>query len=130
MSDEKDKKIIALEEEVKVLRGELDKRKGDYESSTSSYKWALTLSQEEIDTVVSNKIAKEMLDTFSTYDMTELKMVTDVIHFVVDKNDVEYFTDDFKHVLNLGLRTEQNLHKSIKTFLELTDETNLLQDYY
>lgn len=119
---EKDKKIKELQEEVEVLRKKIEQ--DDEYDNMSSHEWSKTLSQEEIDDIVMAKICQNMLEIYAYVDVTELQLLEDVIDFVKKDEDCDYFDDDFKHVLSLGLRTTQNLHRAIYVFLKMASDTH------
>ena len=119
---EKDKKIKELQEEVEVLRKKIEQ--DDEYDNMSSHEWSKTLSQEEIDDIVMAKICQNMLEIYAYVDVSELQLLEDVIDFVKKDEDCDYFDDDFKHVLSLGLRTTQNLHRAIYVFLKMASDTH------
>ena len=119
---DKDKKIKELQEEVEVLRKKIEQ--DDEYDNMSSHEWSKTLSQEEIDDIVMAKICQNMLEIYAYVDVTELQLLEDVIDFVKKDEDCDYFDDDFKHVLSLGLRTTQNLHRAIYVFLKMASDTH------
>lgn len=122
---DKDKKIKELQEEVEVLRKKIEQDdEYDEYDNMSSHEWSKTLSQEEIDDIVMAKICQNMLEIYAYVDVTELQLLEDVIDFVKKDEDCDYFDDDFKHVLSLGLRTTQNLHKAIYVFLKMASDTH------
>lgn len=126
--EDKDKRIKELEEEVSVLRKELENTdtKSKKEKEISSFKWAETLTQEEIDMIVNYKITLALVDLYLTYDVSELTIVEEVLDFVNKGEESEVFDDDVIHILSLGLRTTTNLSGAIYNFLKIIhDEVDL-----
>lgn len=126
--EDKDKRIKELEEEVSVLRKELENTdtKSKKEKEISSFKWAETLTQEEIDMIVNYKITLALVDLYLTYDVSELTIVEEVLDFVNKGKEPEVFDDDVIHILSLGLRTTTNLSGAIYNFLKMIhDEIDL-----
>lgn len=100
----------------------LKKQEGEDEKSNL---WSSTLTQDEIDDIVSSKIAQEIISFYSNNEITETKMIELVIDFVNKGVGVYGMSDDFRTMLSLGHRTQTVLADSIYTFLKFNRSNNL-----
>ena len=118
MSEELDK----LKQENEMLKSKLSKLKNQSTQSIRSYKWADTLTQEEIDHIVETKIIGEMIYYNSYTGYSHVTIVEKVIDYV--KKDIEPgdMPDDLKDLLSLGLITASVLPQALLGYLLYFDE--------
>lgn len=118
MSEELDK----LKRENEMLKSKLSKLENQSMQNIRSYKWADTLTQEEIDFIVEMKIVNEMIYYNSYTGYSHVTIVEKVIDYV--KKDIEPgdMSDDLKDLLSLGLITASVLPQALLGYLLYFDE--------
>lgn len=120
MSEELDK----LKRENEMLKSKLSKLENQSMQNIRSYKWADTLTQEEIDFIVEMKIIDEMIDYNSYTGYSHVTTIEKVIDYVKKDIESEDMSDELKDLLSLGLITASVLSKALLGYLSYFDEGN------
>lgn len=94
-----------------------------------SYKWADTLTQEEIDFIVEMKIIDEMIDYNSYTGDSHVTTIEKVIDYVKKDVESEYMSDTLQDLLSLGLITTSVLSQALLGYLSYFDEGNSDDDF-
>ena len=118
MSEELDK----LKRENEMLKSKLSKLENQSMQNIRSYKWADTLTQEEIDYIVEMKIIDEMIDYNSYTGDSHVTTIEKVIDYVKKDIEPEGMPDDLKDLLSLGLITASVLPQALLGYLLYFDE--------
>ena len=138
------------EKELKELQKQYDALSKDYEAinrrlaiTESMNSWSKTLTGEEIDDIVMQKITMEMVHFYSKAGFNPLSFIHLVSSFAVEYNIHEEVDEEEKEALDsyydmipvslremlkLGMRTSTVLHRSIREFLEVLEEFELERD--
>ena len=94
-----------------------------------SYKWADTLTQEEIDFIVEMKIVNEMIYYNSYTGDSHVTTIESVIDYVKKDIEPEGMSDELQDLLSLGLITTSVLSKAILGYLLYFDEGSSDDDF-
>lgn len=125
MSEELDK----LKRENEVLKSKLSKLESQDIQNFRSYKWADTLTQEEIDFIVEMKIVDEMIDYNSCTGDSHVTTIEKVIDYVKKDIEPEGMSSTLKDLLSLGLITTFALSKALLGYLSYFSKDNLDDDF-
>lgn len=125
MSEELDK----LKQENEMLKSKLSKLENQSMQNIRSYKWADTLTQEEIDFIVEMKIVNEMIYYNSYTGDSHVTTIGNVIDYVKKDIEPEGMSDELQDLLSLGLITTSVLSKAILGYLLYFDEGNSDDDF-
>ena len=125
MSEELDK----LKRENEMLKSKLSKLENQSMQNIRSYKWADTLTQEEIDFIVEMKIIDEMIDYNSYTGDSHVTTIESVIDYVKKDIESEYMSDTLQDLLSLGLITTSVLSQALLGYLSYFDEGNSDNDF-
>lgn len=120
MSEELDK----LKQENEVLKSKLSKLENQSTQDIRSYKWADTLTQEEIDFIVEMKIVNEMIYYNSYTGDSHVTTIENVIDYVKKDIEPEGMSDELQDLLSLGLITTSVLSKALLGYLSYFDKDN------
>lgn len=94
-----------------------------------SYKWADTLTQEEIDFIVEMKIVNEMIDYNSYTGDSHVTTIEKVIDYVKKDIEPEGMSDELQDLLSLGLITTSVLNKALLGYLLYFDKGSSDDDF-
>lgn len=122
MSEELDK----LKQENEILKSKLSKLENQ---NIRSYKWADTLTQEEIDFIVEMKIIDEMIDYNSYTGDSHVTTIEKVIDYVKKDIESEGMSDELQDLLSLGLITTSVLSQALLGYLLYSDEGSSDDDF-
>lgn len=125
MSEELDK----LKRENEVLKSKLSKLENQSIQNIRSYKWADTLTQEEIDFIVEMKIVDEMIDYNSCTGDSYVATIEKVIDYVKKDIEPEGMSSTLKDLLSLGLITTFALSKALLGYLSYFSKDNSDDDF-
>ena len=125
MSEELDK----LKRENEVLKSKLSKLENQSIQNIRSYKWADTLTQEEIDFIVEMKIVDEMIDYNSCTGDSHVATIEKVIDYVKKDIEPEGMSSTLKDLLSLGLITTFALSKALLGYLSYFSKDNSDDDF-
>lgn len=125
MSEELDK----LKRENEMLKSKLSKLENQSMQNIRSYKWADTLTQEEIDFIVEMKIVNEMIDYNSYTGDSHVTTIEKVIDYVKKDIEPEGISDTLQDLLSLGLITTSVLSQALLGYLSYFDEGNSDDDF-
>lgn len=118
MSEELDK----LKRENEMLKSKLSKLENQSMQNIRSYKWADTLTQEEIDFIVEMKIVNEMIYYNSYTGDSHVTTIEKVIDYVKKDIEPEGMSDELQDLLSLGLITTSVLSQALLGYLSYFDE--------
>lgn len=122
MSEELDK----LKQENEMLKSKLSKLENQ---NIRSYKWADTLTQEEIDFIVEMKIIDEMIDYNSYTGDSHVTTIEKVIDYVKKDIESEGMSDTLQDLLSLGLITTSVLSQALLGYLLYFDKGSPDDDF-
>lgn len=125
MSEELDK----LKQENKMLKSKLSKLENQSTQNIRSYKWADTLTQEEIDFIVEMKIIDEMINYNSYTGDSHVTTIEKVIDYVKKDMESEDMPDELQDLLSLGLITTSVLSKVLLGYLSYFDKGSSDDDF-
>lgn len=125
MSEELDK----LKQENEMLKSKLSKLKNQSTQSIRSYKWADTLTQEEIDFIIEMKIVDEMIYYNSYTGDSHVTTIENVIDYVKKDIEPEGMSDELQDLLSLGLITTSVLSKALLGYLLYFDKGSSDDDF-
>lgn len=125
MSEELDK----LKQENEMLKSKLSKLENQSTQNIRSYKWADTLTQEEIDFIVEMKIVNEMIYYNSYTGDSHVTTIGNVIDYVKKDIETEGMSDELLDLLSLGLITTSVLSKALLGYLLYFDEGDSDDDF-
>ena len=125
MSEELDK----LKRENEMLKSKLSKLENKSTQNIRSYKWADTLTQEEIDFIVEMKIIDEMIDYNSYTGNSHVTTIENVIDYVKKDIEPEGMSSTLKELLSLGLITTFALSKALLGYLSYFSKDSLDDDF-
>lgn len=125
MSEELDK----LKRENEMLKSKLSKLENQSMQNIRSYKWADTLTQEEIDFIVEMKIVNEMIDYNSYTGDSHVTTIENVIDYVKKDIEPEGMSDELQDLLSLGLITTSVLSQAILGYLSYFDKGSSDDDF-
>ena len=125
MSEELDK----LKQENEMLKSKLSKLEDKSTQNIRSYKWADTLTQEEIDFIVEMKIVNEMIYYNSYTGDSHVTTIGNVIDYVKKDIEPEGMSDELQDLLSLGLITTSVLSKALLGYLLYFDESDSDDDF-
>lgn len=125
MSEELDK----LKRENEMLKSKLSKLENQSMQNIRSYKWADTLTQEEIDFIVEMKIVNEMIYYNSYTGDSHVTTIENVIDYVKKDIEPEGMSDELQDLLSLGLITTSVLSQAILGYLLYFDEGDSDDDF-
>ena len=125
MSEELDK----LKQENEMLKSKLSKLENQSMQNIRSYKWADTLTQEEIDFIVEMKIVNEMIYYNSYTGDSHVTTIESVIDYVKKDIEPEDMSDELQDLLSLGLITTSVLSQAILGYLLYFDEGDSDDDF-
>lgn len=119
LKEENEKLIIKneiMEEEIERLSNRIDD-KDDKLNQMTNYSWAEFFTQEEIDVIVEEKIAKEMVSYYTSFDFSANRIIKECIEMCESNVVNEFMPYQLQALLKLGLRSKSVLPKSIFLFL-------------
>ena len=125
MSEELDK----LKQENKMLKSKLSKLENQNIYNNTSYKWADTLTQEEIDVIVEMKIIDEMIDYNSYTGDSHVTTIEKIIDYVNKDIESEDMSETLQELLSLGLITTSVLSQALLGYLAYFDKGNTDDDF-
>ena len=125
MSEELDK----LKQENEALKSKLSKLENQSVQNMKSYKWADTLTQEEVDFIVEMKIVDEMIDYNSYTGDSHVTTIEKVIDYVKKGIEPEGMSNTLKDLLSLGLITTFALSKALLGYLSYFSKDSLDDDF-
>ena len=125
MSEELDK----LKRENEALKSKLSKLENQSAQNMKSYKWADTLTQEEVDFIVEMKIVDEMIDYNSYTGDSHVTTIEKVIDYVKKDIEPEGMSSTLKDLLSLGLITTFALSKALLGYLSYFSKDSLDDDF-
>ena len=125
MSEELDK----LKRENEMLKSKLSKLENQSMQNIRSYKWADTLTQEEIDLIVEMKIVNEMIDYHSYTGNSHVTTIENVIDYVKKDIEPEGMSDTLQDLLSLGLVTTSVLSQALLGYLSYFDKGSSDDDF-
>lgn len=125
MSEELDK----LKQENEMLKSKLSKLENQSTQSIRSYKWADTLTQEEIDFIIEMKIVDEMIYYNSYTGDSHVTTIENVIDYVKKDIEPEGMSDELQDLLSLGLITTSVLSKALLGYLLYFNEGSSDDDF-
>lgn len=115
-----DKQLIkSLQDEVLLLKKEIKRLESKSNVETNDYGWATLFEQEEIDYFIQLKISQEMTDYYFSIDITQTKLLEEILDYVHKGTVSNYMPGTLKESLSLGLMTKDALPNAISIFLEL-----------
>lgn len=125
MSEELDK----LKQENEMLKSKLSKLESQSTQNIRSYKWADTLTQEEIDFIIEMKIVDEMIYYNSYTGDSHVTTIENVIDYVKKDIEPEGMSDELQDLLSLGLITTSVLSKALLGYLLYFDKGSSDDDF-
>lgn len=118
--DEKNKENIEkLKKENELLKEQLEQYEKKSDQFYSTFEWAKILNQAEIDSVVKNRIAQDMLSYYMNSELSLIKVIEDTLDCALKDINIESMPNKLKKSLSLGLQTTDVLAGSIFLFLTL-----------
>lgn len=112
-----------------MLKSKLSKLENQITQNFRSYKWADTLTQEEIDFIIEMKIINEMIDYNSHTGDSHVTTIEKVIDYVKKDIESEGMSDTLQDLLSLGLITTSALSQALLGYLKYFDDTNADDDF-
>ena len=125
MSEELNK----LKQENEMLKSKLSKLESQSTQNIRSYKWADTLTQEEIDFIIEMKIVDEMIYYNSYTGDSHVTTIENVIDYVKKDIESEGMSDELQDLLSLGLITTSVLSKALLGYLLYFDKGSSDDDF-
>lgn len=111
------KDLEDLQKENELLKEKIRKLEDNELKAMGGYKWAKTLSQEEVDYIVQFKIVEEMMNYNLESGDSPTKTIEKVLDFINKDIDTQCMPENLKDLLSLGLITKSVLAMSIAYFV-------------